>query len=59
MHLDDNPAFGDGSEELGLSEVSLVVEVKEFEGLEEEGVDADLGGAPVLQFVEQFCLEAR
>lgn len=58
MCLDDDSAFGDGSEEIVAIEESLGVQVEEFEVLEEVGIEADVGEGLELYLVEQFRLEA-
>ena len=59
MGFDDDSALGDGLEEVRTRGAGVIVEITEPECLEEESIDADLGGSLELQFVLQLRLESR
>lgn len=59
MSFDDYPAFCDGFEKVLPVEPTVIIQVKKLEGLEKEGVHADLRGGFELYLMEQLRFETK
>jgi hypothetical protein len=58
MCIHDDPALGNGLEEVSLGQKAVIVKVEELEGLVEVGVRTDFRGGLVLKFVLELVLES-
>lgn len=56
--IDNDAALGHGLEEVLFGKPTVIIQVKKLEGLEEEGVSADLGGSLELYFINEFRFES-
>ena len=58
LRIDNHSTLSDGSEKINLSQVTILIQVKELKRLKKKGVKTDFGGCLELYLLHELAFEA-
>ena len=58
LGIDNYSTLSDGPEKIGLSQMTILIQVKELKRLKKKGVKADFGGCLELYLLHELAFEA-